>query len=182
MVAIVGVLAAISTANYQKYRNRTRQSEAKIALSAAYSAVSGYFAENGTFTRCLGWIGFGLGTIAGGAGKNYNCISFRSGANVCGPNGGQDCRSFTLDASGVSAGALCSLHGESFFNAGLMENPGIAPDLLTSCWAGTDAMIATMTKSTYEVAATDSISPSAAAHDLWSINESKLLLNRRSGV
>ena len=39
VVAIIGILAAVAIPNYQKFQARARQSEAKIALSAAYTAL-----------------------------------------------------------------------------------------------------------------------------------------------
>lgn len=39
VVAIVGVLTSIATANYQKFAARARQSEAKIVLASATSTA-----------------------------------------------------------------------------------------------------------------------------------------------
>ena len=39
VVAIIGILAAIAIPNYQTYQAKARQSEAKIALAAIYTAL-----------------------------------------------------------------------------------------------------------------------------------------------
>ena len=57
VVAIIGILAAIAIPNYQRYQSRSRQSEAKVALSSVYTAEPGFFAEVGTFTECIKRIG-----------------------------------------------------------------------------------------------------------------------------
>jgi len=58
VVAIIGILSAIAIPNFQKYQARSRQSEARMALSAMYTAEKSYFAEWTAYTVCLNNAGF----------------------------------------------------------------------------------------------------------------------------
>jgi len=58
VVAIIGILASIAIPNYSRFQSKTRQSEAKIALSAIYSAETSFAVEAGTYTECLKATGY----------------------------------------------------------------------------------------------------------------------------
>ncbi len=60
VVAIIGILAAIGIPQYAKFQARARQSEAKGALSALYSAEQSYQGEWNSYSVDLGNIGFGV--------------------------------------------------------------------------------------------------------------------------
>lgn len=60
VVAIIGLLSAIGVPQYQKFQARARQSEAKAALGALYSAESSFQAEWNQFSVDLRNIGFGV--------------------------------------------------------------------------------------------------------------------------
>ncbi|MGZ8449691.1 MAG: type IV pilin protein [Candidatus Deferrimicrobiaceae bacterium] len=49
VVAIIGILAAISIPNFLKFKSKSKQSEAKTNLKAIYTAQTGYFGENNTY-------------------------------------------------------------------------------------------------------------------------------------
>src|SRR5579885_393885 len=92
VVAIIGILAAIAIPNYQKFQAKARQSEAKIALAAIYSAEKSYATENSTYTLCINQAGYTPEGFNAGAGKRYYAVGFAAAANAaatCGPAGGQ---------------------------------------------------------------------------------------------
>ena len=102
VVAIIGILAAIAIPNYQRYQGRARQTEAKIALSASFTAEHGYFAEVASFTSCLRQIGADGSLVS----KRYYMWGFSAaGNNGCGPTGALSCNSYTF--SGVSVQTTC---------------------------------------------------------------------------
>ena len=60
VVAIIGLLAAIGVPQYAKFQARARQSEAKAALGAIYSASQSFFQEWNCYSSDLRNIGFGV--------------------------------------------------------------------------------------------------------------------------
>src|SRR5579862_3291062 len=92
VVAIIGILAAVAIPNYQRYQARSRQSEAKVALSNAFTAEQGWAAESTTYTACLNQIGvfstaekryYGIGIPEADADLNAPPTG-----DVCGASGG----------------------------------------------------------------------------------------------
>lgn len=115
MVAMVGVLAAIAIPQYSKFTARARQAEAKINLAAAYTALQGFAAENGSYTICLKQAGY----LPDGPDNNcgptrYYAIGFDEnyyGTIACGPGGNLPCgytsflgRAPRADGSGCAFG------------------------------------------------------------------------------
>lgn len=58
VVAIIGVLAAVAVPNFQKYLAKAKASEAKVQLSAAYTAQQAFYGEYGIFHTCLDYMGY----------------------------------------------------------------------------------------------------------------------------
>ncbi len=58
VVAIIGILAAVAIPNYRKYQAKSRQSEARIQLSAAFAAEQSYHGEYGGYHSCLDFMGY----------------------------------------------------------------------------------------------------------------------------
>ena len=59
VVAIIGILAAIAVPQYQKYIRKSKQTEAKLLLSAIYTSNIGFNAEWGYSTSNFIQMGFG---------------------------------------------------------------------------------------------------------------------------
>jgi type IV pilus assembly protein PilA len=55
---IIGVLAAIAIPNFVKFKARSKQSEVRANLKAAYTAERSYFAEKDTYSDDVGQVGF----------------------------------------------------------------------------------------------------------------------------
>src|SRR5262245_60674708 len=99
VVAIIGILASIAIPNYQKYQAKARQSEAKIALSAIYTAEVSFATESSSYTTCLANIGY---SPQAAAGKQFYAIGFgaaATGAATCGPAGNVTCLRYEFSAS-----------------------------------------------------------------------------------
>lgn len=60
VVAIIGVLAAIGIPQYSKFQSKARQSEAKLALAALFTAEESFHQEWNLYTVDLGNAGFGV--------------------------------------------------------------------------------------------------------------------------
>src|SRR5579859_4923468 len=90
VVAIVGALAAIAIPNYRKYQNRARQTEAKIALGAIYTAERAFSGENSTYTLCLREAGYNpTGSV------RFYAVGFNpTAANSCGWLGDRVCNGY----------------------------------------------------------------------------------------
>src|SRR3954463_10954779 len=58
VVAIIGILAAIAIPNFVKFQARSKHSEAKANLKAAFTAEKAYAAEKDKFSTLTGEIGF----------------------------------------------------------------------------------------------------------------------------
>ena len=58
VVAIIGILAAVAIPNIQKYMNKSKQTEAKINLSAIYTAEKTYHTEKNSYDATFTDIGY----------------------------------------------------------------------------------------------------------------------------
>ncbi len=58
VVAIIGVLSAIAIPNFQKYQAKSKMSEAKLQLSAAYTAEQSFFGDYNIYAMCLKYMGY----------------------------------------------------------------------------------------------------------------------------
>lgn len=58
VVAIIGVLSAVAVPNFKKYQAKAKTSEAKIQLSAAYTAQQAFYGDFGIYGTCLAYMGF----------------------------------------------------------------------------------------------------------------------------
>src|SRR2546428_7639290 len=58
VVAIIGILAAIAIPNFIKFQARSKQSESKSNLKAAYTAEKAYYQEKDTYSNLIFAVGF----------------------------------------------------------------------------------------------------------------------------
>jgi prepilin-type N-terminal cleavage/methylation domain-containing protein len=58
VVAIIGLLSAVAIPNFKKYQAKAKVSEAKLQLSAAYTAESSFFSDFNIYAGCLSYMGF----------------------------------------------------------------------------------------------------------------------------
>ena len=79
VVAIIGLLSAVAIPNFKKYQAKAKVSEAKLQLSAAYTAEQSFFSDFNMYSRCLPYMGFDPGLES--ANRYYN-IGFSAGVGV----------------------------------------------------------------------------------------------------
>ncbi len=58
VVAIIGLLSAVALPNFKKYQAKAKVSEAKLQLSAAYTAEQAFFSDYNIYASCLSYMGF----------------------------------------------------------------------------------------------------------------------------
>src|SRR5204862_2869270 len=58
VVAIIGILAAIAIPNFIKFQARSKQSEAKANLKAAFTAEKAFYAEKDKYSVFVTEVGF----------------------------------------------------------------------------------------------------------------------------
>ena len=58
VVAIIGLLSAVAIPNFKKYQAKAKVSEAKLQLSAAYTAEQAFFTDYNIYAACLSYMGY----------------------------------------------------------------------------------------------------------------------------
>lgn len=184
VVAIIGILAAVAIPQYQKYQAKARQSEAKIQLSAVFTAEQSFVVENSSFTACLNNIGF-----APTGAKQYYSVGFAdatANSDTCGPNAGSDmdCKGYawTHDGSNWSEAAGCAAaEGETWYQGTTRVNSGVA---IAGQGDFDHNAAGDLTNDAFIVEAAGNISsdPASGDYDHWTIDEGRNLINRDSGV
>jgi type IV pilus assembly protein PilA len=185
VVAIIGILTAIAVPQYQKFQARARQTEAKINLGAMYTAEKAFSAENGSFTGCVGGVGFqpdgqshyyafGL-TAAPGA----SCASTQNGACNCAawtintavtPATAACGAPQTCAAAGLQAGATPG--GWQFDANSFVKQGQAAATAAANLPAGTS-----LTGTAFTFGAAGQISNSVGNFDQWTMTDQKALVN-----
>lgn len=111
VVAIIGLLSAVAIPNFQKYQARSKTSEAKLQLSAIYTAQASFFSDYNIYASCLRYMGYdpreeinsryyttgfsAFTTIANGAASAYSS-AINAGLNIA------DCPSAIAGANNSS--------------------------------------------------------------------------------
>jgi len=164
VVAIIGVLAAIGIPQYSKFKSKARQSEAKLALAALFTAEESFKQEWNQYTVDLGNIGFAVQ----GSRLRY----------VTGFINGTACTGYTttfgapVEATTVNDtwtdGTSVNTSGASW-QVGTPDKPAAG----TACSASSG----TYTAISYGNPAATSANPGVAGGDTWTINQVKLISN-----
>ena len=58
VVAIIGLLSAVAIPNFKKYQAKAKTSEAKLQLSAVYTAMQSWYSDFDNYANCLNLMGF----------------------------------------------------------------------------------------------------------------------------
>ncbi|MBF0311800.1 MAG: prepilin-type N-terminal cleavage/methylation domain-containing protein [Oligoflexia bacterium] len=91
VVGIIGILSAIAVPNFKKYQARAKTSEAKLQLSAIYTAEQSFKSDYDTFASCLQTMGYDPSSEAlqryyatgFGVDSNQNNVAITAGAATC---------------------------------------------------------------------------------------------------
>ncbi|MAZ48785.1 MAG: hypothetical protein CME65_09485 [Halobacteriovoraceae bacterium] len=145
VVAIIGILSAVAVPNFKRYQAKSKTSEAKIQLAAAYTAEQSFYGDFGIYHNCFTYMGFdprretnnryfaiGISVAAAINGQAYTSAT-NSGLNSA------DCTR-TLAATGSTTGSGVA----TFFPAG-KGNGSVVAAAPTDTALGTQANATTQT-------------------------------------
>jgi type IV pilus assembly protein PilA len=193
VVAIIGLLSAVAIPNFKKYQAKSKISEAKLQLSAAYTAEQSFFSDFNMYHACLPYMGFDPGPefpnryYAVGFGANATAIN--ASAYAAAVNSGLDssvngCNQTTVAATaGSTVVGVRSANNATWFAAGKGTGGQIAS---TTGWMATNGLGTQADSSSmiFTISAGGAISgdfSSDATSSLLDINHNKVLRNVRNG-
>lgn len=162
VVGIIGILSSVAIPNFRDYQSKTKTSEAKLLLSALFTAESAGISDYDMYVTCLSEVGMN------NSGKYYS-VGFAGTSTI---NVNLDAENAGLTRCSTGAGMLkvlpptngITIGGQD--NALLATNPGIA---LTQVYSAGSSFIAS---------AQGHIEPQAANGGLfsaWAINSEKVI-------
>ena len=174
VVAIIGILSAVAVPNFKKYQAKSKSSEGKLQLSAAYTAQQSFFSDFDTYHVCLRYMGY---NPANEVAQRYYHVGFTT-ATTCATCDTQG----QLSGLAIGAGACTAGAGDSSFVAGKLVGGGLAVAANGDLPApiGGDVEI-TETRFTVRAAGVIDRGFPTATSSAFSINENKLLRTVRAG-
>lgn len=183
VVAIIGLLSAVAIPNFQKYQARAKTAEAKLQLSAIYTAEVSFYSDFNMYHGCLLYMGY---DPANEATSRYYTTGFQTiptfNANAL--------SSASNSGLSTAAGAcVTGTNGTSHFVAGKRVVGTIAPAPVTELTGTTLGDQGTpgapgVTTITFEAGAAGFISKdktAAGSSSLMTIDERKTLVTVRPG-
>ena len=113
VVAIIGILSAVAVPNFKRYQAKSKTSEAKIQLAAAYTAQQSFYGDFGIYHNCFTYMGYDPSSEIS---NRYFAIGINTGAGI-------ELGAFTSAVnSGLVAGncaqGLGATEGTTMFNSG----------------------------------------------------------------
>lgn len=176
-VGITGALTSIAVPNYLKYVAKSRESEAKIALSAIYVGEKQFGVEYGYYTACLPNIGYQGSSVPN---DRYYVVGYnnaQAGAGKCGTNGATNCYDIPASAS-CSTGVADQ---KTYYQATAKASGAAVATQSDLLPASGGSALTGVGKIAFSVGAAGRISNSGNL-DIWKINEQKVLSNVSSGI
>ena len=79
VVAIIGLLSAVAIPNFKKYQAKSKMAEAKLQLSAVYTAETAFFSDYNIYGHCLAYMGYDPNMERA---NRYYAVGFANGANI----------------------------------------------------------------------------------------------------
>ena len=193
VVAIIGLLSAVAIPNFKKYQAKSKISEAKLQLSAAYTAEQSFFSDFNMYHACLPYMGFDPGPEAPNryyaVGFGANAQAINAAAYAAAVNSGLDssangCNQTTVAATaGSTTAGVRSANNATWFAAGKGTGGQIAS---TTGWMATQGLGSQADSSSmvFTISAGGAISgdfTTDATSSLLDINHNKVLRNVRNG-
>jgi len=179
VVAIIGILAAVAVPQYQTYQAKARQSEAKLALTAVYTAQIAFQAEQSSFSACLRNIGY----TPTGTNFFYAVGTLAAAGNTCGPTGALSCNVYDWTnniACNDGAGNNGDVVNATFYLANARSGTA-ATAVRASISTTAPCTAAAMTGNTFNYGAAGNVSNNAT-YDQWRITQTKALTNCINGI
>lgn len=173
VVAIIGILSAIAVPNFKKYQAKSKTSEAKLQLSAAYTAEQSFYSDYDTYHVCLKYMGFNpQNEIL----SRYYAVGFGSDVTAC-----SACDAVaTANGAVLGANACESGTDRSFWAAGKK----IGSDNPITTFTGADVGGAAIAEDTFTLGAVGNVDSNflgAGNASAFNINENKLIKSVRAG-
>ncbi len=169
VVAIIGILAAMSVGQIGKQVAKARQSEVKSNLAALYTAEKTFQSEFGSYWEQFTPIGFSVeGTtrynvgFTGGLGVGAGAIPGYTGA---------------MPAANISLITGCPITG----SCTIVNTNGVAPGAIDSTGPQAPAVANTATATVFSAQGRAAIFV-AGTIDIWTINNNKNLFNAQNGI
>jgi type IV pilus assembly protein PilA len=124
VVAIIGLLSAVAIPNFKKYQAKAKISEAKLQLSAAYTAEQSFYSDFNIYHHCLNYMGFNPSNEIS---QRYFAIGFIDSTTISGASESRAVISglnttATLGCTKVAVNATTG----SFFPGGKITSNGFA--------------------------------------------------------
>lgn len=181
VVAIIGVLSAVAIPNFKKYQAKSKTSEAKLQLSAGYTAMQSWYSDYDNYSTCLNLmgfdpaverltryyaVGFDVGaTSAGNAASVLNgAPTACTGAGVA--NDSSTASASTANVSSYGAGRLVA--GAAVMAGADIDQAGAVAPTATQFTLGAVGVI-------------DASKTASNTADTWTMNENKRLVQTRTG-
>jgi len=161
VVAIIGILASVAVPGVQKYMAKARQSEAKVNLSALYTAEKAFQAEFNIYATCFDGIGYQP------EGNLRYRIGFGTKSSLVAANFGFTA---TCDQTKMTSKDVCDAGPATTKSCGELQE---IKDITIAATYTADDKIFT---------AAASGKPFKGNSDIWTINETKSLRNPTNGI
>jgi len=176
VVAIIGVLSAVAIPNFKKYQAKAKTSEAKLQLSAAYTAEQSFYSDYNLYHTCLTYMGY---NPTNEAAQRFFAVGFQANNVAATPLAQAVANGLNVTACPATITAAISifpggkaLSGATATAANHLAN---AAGLATVAFAGTQAAPATETFTIGAVGPVDSNNITGALMAGFTINELKVL-------
>ncbi len=188
VVAIIGLLSAVAIPNFKKYQAKAKTSEAKLQLSAIYTALQSWYSDFDNYGSCLNLmgydpaverlaryyaIGFPTGFAVGtGTPNDLSVLNGAPAACSAAASVGNDTSTVTASSTNTStygAGKQMSGNAALLSAAVVVANiPNIAAPTTTTFRAGAVGII-------------DGAKITAGVADAWTIDQNKRIVSERPG-
>ena len=191
VVAIIGLLSSVAIPNFKKYQSRSKISEAKLQLSAAYTAEQSFFSDFNFYYNCLPYMGFDPGPEVS---NRYYAIGIEQTANVVssaynsGVNSGLDSSSTSCPFNnsflkGSTSSGVRSSNRATWFPAGKGVGAATADSIsyVANSSLGDQSSTSNMTFTIVAGGVINGDFTNSTTSSRLEINQDKLLLNTRTG-
>jgi type IV pilus assembly protein PilA len=187
VIAIISILAAVALPNFRKYAARARQANAKAELSSIFTAEQGFFATYRSYTKEWPVIGFVPEAMDLVVGANGYGVSLDRDRAYCSTPGGEFA---TVPKTLAQMRLVIPASTPLWTGDGYAAHSNNCPEVETPAACFSDDLAlgnsAYVTRETFQASALGcpliSISGTTTGLDRWTIDESRNLLNRNSGL
>lgn len=175
VVAIIGILSAVAIPNFKKYQAKSKTSEAKLQLSAAYTAEQAFFGDYNIYHSCLSVMGYNptaesLQRLYTVGFSNFTAVG--ASAYAAATNQGLD----AVNCTNTAGNGVANTHN---FPAGKFTGNAVATAamLSNSGFIGDMTVLANQTFSIGAVGILDSGFTATATVSRFTINQNKVIAN-----